>query len=39
LILVGTKKSSHNGIIKNIATGWDRDENQQWSGTTLIEEI
>lgn len=39
LILVGTKKSSHIGIIKNIATGWDRDENQQWSGTTLIEEI
>lgn len=39
LILVGTKKSSPNGNIMNIASGWDRDGNQQWSGTAMIEEL
>jgi DNA helicase-2/ATP-dependent DNA helicase PcrA len=39
LILVGTKKSGPNGTIMNVATGWDRDENQQWSGTAMIEEV
>lgn len=39
LVLVGTKKSGPNGNIMNIATGWDRDENQWWNGTAMIEEI
>lgn len=39
LILIGTKKSGPNGSIMNVATGWDRDGNQQWSGTAMIEEL
>ena len=39
LVLVGTKKSGPNGSIMNVATGWDRDGNQQWSGTAMIEEL
>jgi DNA helicase-2/ATP-dependent DNA helicase PcrA len=39
LLLVGTKKSGPNGVIQNIATGYDRDGNQHWLGNSFIEEI
>jgi DNA helicase-2/ATP-dependent DNA helicase PcrA len=39
LLLVGTKKSSPFGSIKNIAAGYDRKGNSHLSSRTLLREI
>jgi DNA helicase-2/ATP-dependent DNA helicase PcrA len=39
LLLVGTRKSSPNGVLPNVATGYDREGTPRWAGTPLTEEI